>query len=339
MTEKLNRRQFVTTVAATALATRQALSGSRSCDAAALAPSRPHQRPNILYALSTGSWGRVVKPGEPLPLLKILDETAAGGFNGVRLTGYPNILEQNNLSEEQYGAALQERGLLFSTISFGGPYHDPEQHADILKRARRVLALHRRYGATAAIFFPPGTTPPSEEKETLRRCCHFFNQMGKMAVEEYGIKMGLHNHTGSLVENQRQVDQYLDDTDPRYVFCAWDTAHLHLGGCDVLKTFEKSIDRIVYTDFKDATRSPSAEDYVAPNGEHYAGDSPSGQFFNSIVDMGQGEIDFRPLMQMLKKRGYRGWVNHDLDTIRVSCAESWRIAMDYIREKLDPIYV
>ena len=165
----MNRRQFVTTVAAVAIASGRGLLEPGLCNAAA--PPRPRQRPNILYALSTGSWGRVVKPGEPLPLLKILDETAAGGFNGVRLTGYPNILQRNNLSEEQYGAALQERGLLFSTISFGGPYHDPEQHADILKRARRALALHRRYGATAAVFFPPGTTPPSEEKEALRRCC------------------------------------------------------------------------------------------------------------------------------------------------------------------------
>ena len=340
MSSQISRRRFVSGVAGTAVFGASVLRAPRDRGSASAADkkSHPYERPNILYALSTGSWGRVVEPGKPLPLLDILDETAASGFNGVRLTGYPNILEQNNLTETRYGDALAERGLRFSTISFGGPYHDPAQHDDILERARRALALHRRYGATAAVFFPPGVTPPAEEKETLRRCCKFFNRMGKIALEEYGIKMGLHNHTDSLVENQRQVDQYLDDTDPRYVFCAWDTAHLYLGGCDVEKTFEKSLDRIVYTDFKDATRSPSGEDYVAPNGVRVEGDSHSGKFFNSIVDMGQGEIDFPPLMLMLKRQGYRGWVNHDLDTIRVSCAESWRIAMEYIHEKLDPIY-
>lgn len=150
--------------------------------------------------------------------------------------------------------------------------------------------------------------------------------------------MGLHNHTGSLVENQAQVDHFLAGTDPRYVFCAWDSAHLLLGGCDVLATYRKSIDRLVYTDFKDATLHPSTDDYVAPNGQRYAGDSDSGRFYNAITDLGRGEIDFVPLMRLLADHKYRGWVNHDLDTIRVSIAESWRIAMGYIEEKLDPIY-
>src|SRR4051794_28159105 len=78
----------------------------------------PPVRPNILYALSTGTWGQVTIPGKPLPLLQILDETAEAGFNGVRLTGFPAILEQNGLSLQQYGDELEKRGLKFSTVSF-----------------------------------------------------------------------------------------------------------------------------------------------------------------------------------------------------------------------------
>ena len=44
-------------------------------------------------------------------------------------------------------------------------------------------------------------------------------------------------------------------------------------GCDVLATYKKSIERIVYTDFKDATRNPVTTDYVSPNGQRSAGDS------------------------------------------------------------------
>ncbi len=159
-----------------------------------------------------------------------------------------------------------------------------------------------------------------------------------MAVEEYGIRMGLHNHTNTIVENQRQVDRFLEGTDPRYVFCAWDSAHLLVGGCDVQATYAKSIDRLVYTDFKDATLRPSAEDYLAPNGTRYAGDSPSGQFYNAMLELGRGQIDFEALMRLLAAHEYRGWVNHDLDTIRVSIPESWRVSMNYIHDKLDPIY-
>ena len=115
------------------------------------------------------------------------------------------------------------------------------------------------------VFFPPGPVPADQEAEAPGRSFRFLNELGKMAVEEYGIRMGLHNHTDSLIENQSQVDRFLEGTDPRCVFCAWDTAHLHLGGCDVQATFKKSIDRIVYTDFKDATRNPvTTEDYRGP---------------------------------------------------------------------------
>lgn len=329
------RRTFLTTAAAVVGAS---VLRPRGLAAAARTVAKPRQRPNILYALSTGCWGPVTPPGKPLPLLKILDETAAGGFNGVRLTGFPNILKQNNISIDQLGDELASRGLKFSTVSFGGNYRDPAQHADILARARVALAAHQRYRANAMVFFPSGPVPEAEEAEVMNKTFQFLKELGKMAIEEYGVRMGCHNHTNSLVENQRQVDRFLEGTDPRYVFCAWDSAHLLLGGCDVQKTYEKSIDRLVYTDFKDATLQPTTDDYVAPNGQHYQGDTDSGRFYNSILELGRGQIDFVPLMKLLRDHKYRGWVNQDIDTIRVSVPESNRIAMGYITEKLDPIY-
>jgi inosose dehydratase len=301
-------------------------------------PSPPRERPNILYGLSTGSWGRVVKGSEPLPLLKVLDETAASGFNGVRLTGFPTILERINMSVDQYGDELAKRGLKFSTVSFGGNYHDRQQQADIRERARVALAAHRKFGANAMVFFPGSRVPESQQTEVFRETFQFLNELCRLAVEEYGIRMGLHNHTDSLIENQAEVDRFLEGTDPRYVFCAWDSAHLLLGGCDVQATYKKSIDRIVYTDFKDATLQPVKDDYLSPAGERFAGDSHQGKFFNSMLELGRGQIDFAALMRMLAAQKYRGWINHDLDTIRVSTLESWRVSMDYINKVLDPIY-
>lgn len=329
------RRTFLKTAAAIAGSSAIGLRPALSADAET---KKPRERPNILYALSTGCWGTITPRGTRMPLLQMLDETAAGGFNGVRLTGFPGILEQNNMTVERYGDELAKRGLKFSTVSFGGQYRDPDKHAEIRERARFALAAHKRYGADAMVFFPSGPVPESEESEVMNKTFRFLNELGKMAVEDYGVRMGLHNHTNSLVENQRQVDRFLEGTDPRYVFCAWDSAHLLLGGCDVQKTYEKSIDRLVYTDFKDATLNPTTEDYVAPNGQRYAGDSDSGRFYNAILELGRGDIDFVPLMKLLRDHKYQGWVNQDIDTIRVSIAESNRIAMNYITDKLDPIY-
>lgn len=331
---RIERRDFLRT--AVGLAAGTCLPG-QATNGGELA-AKPTERPNILYAVSTGCWGPVTPPGQPLPLLKILDELATAGFNGVRLTGFPSLLEQNGLTIEQYGAALAARGLRFSTVSFGGNYYDSQAHTDIRQRARAALAAHRQYGATAMVFFPPSPVAKSEEAAAFKAMFAFLNELGKMAVEEYGVRMGLHNHTDTLVENQSQVDRYLEGTDPRYVFCAWDSAHLLVGGCDVQATYNKSVDRLVYTDFKDATLHPTTSDYVAPNGTRYAGASPQGKFYSAMLELGRGEIDFVALMRLLAEHKYRGWINHDLDTIRVSTAESWRVSMGYIRDKLDPIY-
>lgn len=333
----ISRRSFLGRAVLQGMAVAGASLAAQSPSALA-APTKPRQRPNILYGLSTGSWGRVIPPGQPLPLLKILDETAAAGFNGVRLTGFPAILENNNLTLEQYGDELERRGLKFSTVSFGGQYFDSDQHADIRQRARQALDAHRRFGAKAMVFFPPSAVPTIGQDEALGKSFQFLNELGKMAVEEFGVHMGLHNHTDTLIENQQQVDRFLEGTDPRYVFCAWDSAHLLLGGCDVQATYKKSLGRIVYTDFKDATLKPTPDDYLSPNGERFAGSSPSGRFFNAMLELGRGQIDFLALMRMLEAANYRGWINHDLDTIRVSTADSWRVSMDYVANSLDPIY-
>jgi inosose dehydratase len=328
------RREFLRAAAAVGAAA----GSGRMLPAAEPARAKPRERPHVLYALSTGSWGRVVARGQPLALLQVLDETAAGGYNGVRITGFPDMLSKSGMSVEQFGAELARRGLKFSTVSFGGAYHDAEQQPDIRERARVALSAHQQFGATAMVFFPPSPAPADQEADVMRRAFAFMNELGKMAIEEYGVRMGLHNHTGTLIENQSQVDRFLEGTDPRYVFCAWDSAHLHLGGCDVLATYRKSIDRLVYTDFKDATREPTSQEYLSPNGERFAGDSPQGKFFNSIFELGRGQIDFPALMRMLKEQNYRGWINHDIDTIRVSIPESLRVSMNYIETTLDPIY-
>ena len=297
----------------------------------------PRVRPNILYALSTGSWGRVVASGSPLALLQVLDETAAAGFNGVRLTGYPAILEQNRLSVEQLGAELERRGLKFSTVSFGGEYYKRDRQPEIRERAVQAWppingSARRRW------FFPGSPVPAADEAEALRESFRFFNELGKMALEQYGVRIGLHNHTDSMIENPTQVDRFLEGTDPRWVYCAWDTAHLHLGGCDVQAVFRKSIDRIVYTDFKDATRSPArARLRGSQRGALRRGLAP-GPVLQLDAGVGARRNRLRGLDADAGRAKYRGWINHDLDTIRISTADSWRVSMNYITTVLDPIY-
>ena len=84
-------------------------------------------------------------------------------------------------------------------------------------------------------------------------------------------------------------------TDPRLFHFAPDTAHLHLGGSDVVKMFDKYRHRLVFMDYKDARWTTPKADVILPNGVVHKKDSHSAKFFDSIYDLGDGEIDFSGL--------------------------------------------
>lgn len=301
----------------------------------------PRVRPNVLYGLSTASWQQEVPRGSPLPLLRILDETAATGYNGVRLTHYPGILEQNDLSLEQLGDELDQRGLKFATIAFGGMYYDRTQHKDLMERAREVLRIHQHFGAKTMIMFPPPVPPDdTDEDEAFIIMGNFLNSLGRMAKEHYGVRVGMHNYLFTMVSSNAQIDKFLNTTDPRFVFCAWNTAHLHIGNRakSVVEIFRSTFGRIVGVDFCDATRRPERVDYRPPNGEIHAADSGVGRFHNAMLELGRGVIPFPTLMDILKQDEFDGWIFNSLDTIRVSCVNSAQASMGYVRNYLDPIY-
>ena len=75
---------------------------------------------NIKWALSAGLWSQYPQS----PFTDILDVMRDTGFIGVRLTGYPGILTQYNLTAAQLEREVSKRNLSVCTISFGGPVDD-----------------------------------------------------------------------------------------------------------------------------------------------------------------------------------------------------------------------
>ena len=50
-----------------------------------------------------------------------------------------------------------------------------------------------------------------------------------------------------------------------------------------------------------------------------------------------GEVDLKGIMQILKKRNYKGWINLDRHYFRVSAQGSLNRCMAYVRKELAPI--
>jgi inosose dehydratase len=260
------------------------------------------------------------------------------GFIGVRLTGYPGVLKTYNLTSSQIEREVSKRNLQVVTISFGGPVNDPSTHKMVVDKAREAMRFLQGFGANRLVVFPPGRLKPGEDVDAaFRAMCTGFNLIGE-AANEMGFRAGLHNHLGEMVQGPEEVDRCMAMTDPKLFNFAPDTAHLYLGGSDVVKMFEKYKDRLVFMDYKDAHWTTPKADLVLPNGIVHKKDSSEAKFFESIYDLGDGDIDFPACHRILKQIGYKGWNCVDLDRTRNGPLASYQHCGRYIVDRLEPIY-
>ena len=290
---------------------------------------------NIKWALSAALWNYF----PPCPFTSILDDMKATGFIGIRLAGFPHVLEQYGLTAAQMQAEVSKRNLNVVTISWGGPLHDPAQRQQVLESARGAMKFLADFGANHLVVFPPnrekaGADTPGAFKELCERC----NQIGELAGE-MGFTAGLHNHMGEMVQTQDEVDRFMAMTDPKLFGLSPDTAHLHLAGCDVVGTLERYTHRIHFLDYKDSKWTEPKADWVQPNGKVLPKDSTTAKFFNSIYDLGDGEVDFPGCHRVLKSVRYRGWICCDLDTARKGPRADFERCGAYVVNKLEPIYL
>lgn len=127
--------------------------------------------------------------------------------------------------------------------------------------------------------------------------------------------------------------------DPKLFNFAPDTAHLYLGGSNVVDAFKRYRNRLVFMDYKDARWTTPQKNVVLPNGQVLSKDSSEAKFFDSIYDLGDGNIDFPACHRILKQIAYKGWICVDLDTTRKGPLASYWHCDRYIVNRLQPIYL
>jgi sugar phosphate isomerase/epimerase len=319
---KMNRREFA--AACTTLAASLARAAS----------DRPANR-NIRWALSEALW----RYYPPAPFTDMLDVMRETGFIGVRLAGFPHVLDDYRLTAAEMLREVSKRQLNVVTISWNAPLHDPAQRQATLESARSAMKFLADFGANHLVVFSPSRKlPATQSPAAFRELCERCNQIGELAGE-MGFTAGLHNHMGQMVQNQAEVDRFMSMTDPKLFGLSPDTCHLNLAGCDVVGTLERYKHRIRFLDYKDSKWTTPTKEWVQPNGKTYPMDSDEARFFNSSYDLGDGQVDFPACHRVLKSVAYRGWICVDLDSARLGPLADFHRCGAYIVNKLEPIYL
>ncbi len=122
------------------------------------------------------------------------------------------------------------------------------------------------------------------------------------ATLRWGVKTVVHNHMGTPVETQEQVEAFLERCPKAWLLL--DTAHLAGAGGDPLAIVQRYPERIEAVHAKDRLADTSREDE--------ANWTRRGRF----CELGAGNIglDNKAIIAELKRAGYEGWVFVEQDT-------------------------
>jgi len=120
-------------------------------------------------------------------------------------------------------------------------------------------------------------------------------------LERAGLRMAYHHHLGTVVESQRDVDQFLEFTG-RSVGLTLDTGHAALGGVDSRALIRGHPQRIAHVHCKDVRLRVFAQ--VKSSGKSFLNGVISGMF----TVPGDGDLEFQGVMQALAHIGYAGWI-------------------------------
>ena len=234
-----------------------------------------------------------------------VSEMALAGFTGCEVGNkYPRDTAVLKKALELRG--MQICNAWFSSFLTTKPYEEVEkdfiEHITFLKEmGAKVVGMseqgHSIQGTDKPIF-EAKYVMNDEEWDTL---CTGINKLGKVA-KDMGIKLCFHDHMGTVVQTEEEIDRLMANTDPELFGLLFDCGHLAYCGEDYMSVLNKYADRIRHVHLKDIR--PEKVEQVKR--EHLS--FLQGVRLGTFTVPGDGVIDFKPIFDVLEKTGYEGYV-------------------------------
>jgi inosose dehydratase len=203
------------------------------------------------------SWG-VWFPDHPrqVPWQRFLDEVQAAGYHWIELGPYGYLpTDPHRLRDE---LAKRDLELSAGTV-FTGFHQGPGQWQRAWDQAVKVAGLAAELGARHIVVIPDlwrsDSTGETLEARTLtteqwQGLAAGHDRLGQALLEQYGVHQQFHSHADSHVGTTREVERFLELTDPSYTNLCLDTGHFAYYGGDNLRLIDKHPDRIGYLHLK-----------------------------------------------------------------------------------------
>ncbi|MET0190426.1 MAG: sugar phosphate isomerase/epimerase [Pseudonocardia sediminis] len=220
------------------------------------------------------SWG-VWFPSDDAqtPADRFLAEVSGAGYDWIELGPYGYLATDPSELADQ----LEKHSLKVSAGTVFEHLHRENSWEDVWKQVTDVAALTRAVGGGHIIVIPEPwrdhkTGDPLENRdltpEQWRGLTTGMDELGRRILDEYGLHVQFHSHADSHVGHQRDIERFVEATDPRWVNLCLDTGHVSYYGGDNVGIIRKYPERIGYLHLKqvnpEIVAQVEAEDLTFP---------------------------------------------------------------------------
>ncbi|GAB3397239.1 sugar phosphate isomerase/epimerase [Humibacter soli] len=163
-------------------------------------------------------------------------------------------------------------------------------------------------------------------QDRLDRVVEYIGEAAAVLKAE-GVRAGLHNHIGSWIETEYEIDYVLDNVDPDILGASLDIGHLAWAGIDYRAMLRKHKSRLLDLHVKDMDLSIAAASRSHPTPYYEVADQ---RFF---LEPGLGDIDLDGVLDDLAE-GFDGWLIIEVDRASMEPFESAKFSWNWVEQHI-----
>jgi len=285
---------------------------------------------SIKLGIAPIAWSNDDMPelGGDTTLEQCLSEASKAGFTGIESGGkfpknskelIPKLEKENlQLCSGWYGATLLK--------------NTPKEEFELM---REQMDLFKDCKSPCMVFAEvtnsvqgdpktPLSKKPKLSEDEWKLLIFRINEISKMMLDE-NMPLAYHHHMGTVIETEDETRRLIESTSDS-VKLLIDTGHMLFAGGNSIKLTEDFMERIIHVHCKDI-RKDVLEKSLKNN-------STFRQAFldGAFTVPGDGCIDYKPFLTVLKNRNYEGWlvVEAEQDPAKANPFEYAKIGFNYL---------
>ncbi len=261
------------------------------------------------------SWGIEFASDPAYPAWQsVVSQCASAGYKGIELGPIGYMPEDPAILRDEL--AKNDLSLIGGVVF--RPFHDAAKWDEVMDAAVRTCKALVAHGAEHLVLIDSisprraptaGRADEAEQMDTAEWTAFRdrIATIARMGAEDYGLTVGIHAHAAGFIDFEPELERLLDEVDENILKICFDTGHHSYAGFDPVAFMKRHIDRISYMHFKDINPVVKA-DVVANRTDFY---KACGQ--GIFCNLGQGDVDFPAVRQILLDAGFSGWCTVEQD--------------------------